>query len=150
MEANLLFFYSNLTFYNLQGSHWAPHLIKTSLWEKIGGFSIEFDPGFGSDPDLNMKLWNLGVRIFKGVNKSRVYHFGSLTTRKKNNIIRNNGRKTFLLKWKLSIDLFIKFYLRRGTAYKGPLENPNMNISYFFSLIKSRVNYYVIKLCKRN
>ena len=54
-----------------------------SLWNKIGGFSEEFNPGFGSDPDLNMKLWINGVRIFKCVNKSRVYHFGSQTTRKK-------------------------------------------------------------------
>ena len=40
-------------------------------------------PGTGSDPDLNMKLWNEGVRIFKGVGKSKVYHFGSIVTRKK-------------------------------------------------------------------
>ena len=109
--------YQKIPFHNLQGSHWAPHIIHKDIWNKIGGFSEEFDPGFGSDPDLNMKLWNLGVRIFKGVNKSRVYHFGSLTTRKKNDIIRNNGRKTFLLKWKLSIDFFIKYYLRRGASF---------------------------------
>ena len=48
--------YQKLPFYNLQGSHWAPHIIHKELWEKIGGFSEEFDPGFGSDPDLNMKL----------------------------------------------------------------------------------------------
>ena len=26
------------------------------MWNKIGGFSEEFFPGTGSDPDLNMKL----------------------------------------------------------------------------------------------
>ena len=31
----------------------------------MGGFSEEFFPGTGSDPDLNIKLWNAGVRIFK-------------------------------------------------------------------------------------
>ena len=51
--------------------------------EKVGGFSEEFSPGAGSDPDLNMKLWNEGVRIFKCLNQSRVYHFGSITIRKK-------------------------------------------------------------------
>ena len=50
--------------------------------ESYWGFSEEFNPGFGSDPDLNMKLWKYGVRIFKGISKSRVYHFGSLTARK--------------------------------------------------------------------
>ena len=44
-----------------------------------------------------MKLWKEGVRIFKGVDKSRVYHFGSLTTRKNKTIIRNDANKTFLL-----------------------------------------------------
>ena len=52
----------------------------------MGGFSEEFYPGTGSDPDLNIKLWNLGVRIFKGINNCKVYHFGSIVTRKyKNN-----------------------------------------------------------------
>ena len=35
------------------------HLIHRDLWNKVGGFSEEFYPGTGSDPDLNMKLWNL-------------------------------------------------------------------------------------------
>ena len=48
---------------DLQGSHWAPHLIHTDVWNKIGGFSEEFNPGDGSDPDFCMKLWNEKVRI---------------------------------------------------------------------------------------
>ena len=47
------------------GSHWAPHLIHKELWDKIGGFSENLTSGFGSDPDLNMKLWKEGVRILK-------------------------------------------------------------------------------------
>ena len=47
-------------FNDLQGSHWAPHLIPRDLWERVGGFSEEFNPGFASDPDLNMKLWMEG------------------------------------------------------------------------------------------
>ena len=45
--------------------------------------SEEFNPGDASDPDFVLKLWNQNVRIFKGISKFRVYHFGSLTTRKK-------------------------------------------------------------------
>ena len=67
--------------YDFQGSTWAPHLLHKDLWEKVGGFSEEFFPGTGSDPDLNMKLWKEGVRIFKGVNNCKVYHFGSIVTR---------------------------------------------------------------------
>ncbi len=29
---------------DLQGSHWAPHVFHKDLWNKIGGFSTEFDP----------------------------------------------------------------------------------------------------------
>ena len=36
----------------------------------------------GSDPDLNKKLWDVGVRIFKGINDFKVYHFGSIVTRR--------------------------------------------------------------------
>ena len=77
---------------DLQGSHWAPHLIHRDLWTKVGGFSVEFDPGDGSDPDLCMKLWNEGVRTFKCISRFKVYHFGSVTTRKRDINI-NNGTK---------------------------------------------------------
>ena len=43
-----------------------------------------------------MKLWKSGVRIFKGIANFRVYHFGSISLRKKTDLKRNNGAKTFL------------------------------------------------------
>ena len=61
------------------------------MWNRVGGFSEEFNPGIGSDPDFNMKLWKQGVRIFKGLNDFKVYHFGSTTTRKKK-IFMNSDR----------------------------------------------------------
>ena len=114
-EKKLLDNYQKIPFHNLQGSHWAPHIIHKELWDKIGGFSEEFDPGFGSDPDLNMKLWNEGVRIFKGVHKSRVYHFGSLTTRKIKILLEIMVKKPFYLNGDNSIELFIKYYLKERT-----------------------------------
>ena len=121
-EEKLIKNYKNLKFRDLQGSHWAPHIMTREMWFQIGGFSEEFNPGFGSDPDLNMKMWNFGVRTFKGVNKSRVYHFGSQTTRKNRDIIRNNANKTFLLKWGITIEFFVKFYLCRGVNFIKPLD----------------------------
>ena len=56
--------YKDHNLYDFQGSTWAPHLIHKKLWNKVGGFSEEYYPGTGSDPDLNMKLWKEGVRIF--------------------------------------------------------------------------------------
>ena len=75
--------YKNINFYDHQGTHFAPHLVSKKMWDKVDGFSEEFNPGIGSDPDFNMKLWKEGVRIFKGLNDFKVYHFGSIVTRQK-------------------------------------------------------------------
>ena len=145
-EKKLLDNFTSLKFYDLQGSHWAPHIIHKDLWSKVGGFSEEFNPGFGSDPDLNMKLWKEGVRIFKGVNNSRVYHFGSLTTRKNKNIVRNDANKTFLLKWKISISYFVKYYLKRGSVYEKPLNDFNFSLISLFELITCKIKYIYLKI----
>ena len=141
-EEKLLKNYNSFEFKDLQGSHWAPHLIPKDLWEKVGGFSEEFNPGFASDPDLNMKLWVEGNRIFKSVSNSRLYHFGSVTTRKNKTINRNNGKKTFLLKWKSSVEFFTKHYLKRGKIYDGPLRGPKKNLNYFIDYCISKSKYY--------
>ena len=122
-----------------QGSHFAPHCVHKQIWERVGGFSKEFNPGIASDPDFNMKLWKIGVRIFKGLNKFKVYHFGSLTTRKNNKIIKNKGDITFLKKWGISVSFFKKHYLKSKTSYKEPLIEPKKNIIYFLDLLKCKI-----------
>ena len=145
-EQKLLKNFNKFDFTDLQGSHWAPHLIPNNLWERVGGFSEEFNPGFGSDPDLNFKLWMTGNRIFKSVSKSRVYHFGSVTTRKNKDIKRNNGKKTFLLKWKMTVEFFTKYYLRRGNVYNGPLKEPNKNFLYYKDYLINKIKFFIKKL----
>jgi len=145
-EKKLLDNYKNLNHHNFQGSTWAPHLIHKDLWNKVGGFSEEFSPGAGSDPDLNMKLWNEGVRIFKCISSSKVYHFGSITIRKKDNVnfsknLGSRANKLFLVKWGISINFFKKHYLKTGSVYKGPLNEPSRNFSYYFDLAKVKLSY---------
>ena len=142
-EDKLLDNYSKFEFRDLQGSHWAPHIMHKEIWDKVGGFSEEFNPGFSSDPDLNMKLWNIGVRIFKGVSLSRVYHFGSLTTRNNKKIIPNNGKIVFLLKWKFTVEFFTKHFLKRGSTFDGPLKSPTRNFIYFFDLFFVKLKYFI-------
>ena len=151
-ENKVLNEYQNYNHYDFQGSTWAPHLLHRELWEKIGGFSEEFFPGTGSDPDLNMKLWKEGVRIFKGVNNCKVYHFGSIVTRKYKNhptIITESGSKggkIFLLKWGITIKFFKKFYLRSDQKYDGPLNKPDNNLNFFIKLMLCKLNYMYLKL----
>ena len=133
---------------DLQSSHWAPHLIHKELWDKIGGFSEEFNPGDGSDPDFCMKLWLNDVRIFKGVSKFKVYHFNSITTRN-SKIVLNNGTKTFLSKYGFNPKFFRKHYLRGNIfiiPYIGILTNPNKNISFYFDLIKCKLKILYYKI----
>ena len=142
-ENKLLLKYKNINFYDHQGSHFAPHLVSKKMWDTVGGFSEEFNPGIGSDPDFNMKLWKKGVRIFKGLNDFKVYHFGSLTTRKKKNLIQNKGDKTFLKKWGFSTKFFKKYYLKSNTKYKGPLDEPKKTFNYFLDLLICKIRLFL-------
>ena len=130
---------------DLQGSHWAPHLIHKKLWDKIGGFSTEFNPGDGSDPDLCMKLWLNQVRIFKSLAKFKVYHFNSITTRK-SKLKLNNGTKSFLLKYGFNPRFFRKYYLRGDdlNQYNGPLTEPKINLYFISDLIINKIKYFYL------
>jgi len=138
-EQKLLSELPKIKFNDFQGTHWQPSLIPLKTWNKVGGFSEEFSPGLGSDPDFNMKLWNLGVRLFKGLGDCRVYHFSSLSLRKK---AWNNGAKTFLLKWGISIKFFKKHYLRSDQIFNGELNQPKKNLNYYTGLFKCKIVYF--------
>ena len=144
-EEKLLNNLDKLSINDHQGSHFAPHCVHSNIWREIGGFSEEFNPGIGSDPDFNMKLWKIGCRIFKGLSAFKVYHFGSLTTRKNKKVKQNRGDKTFLKKWGISTSFFKKYYLRSGAIYNGPLKEPQKNVFYFFDLLKCKIKFFLIK-----
>jgi GT2 family glycosyltransferase len=126
------------------GSTWPPVLVPTELWDIVGGMSVEFSPGMYSDPDLSMKLWQAGVRYFKGLGNSRVYHFGSKSTKR---VKRNRGRNMFLKKYGITARYFVKYFLKRGEPFSGTLSEPTIpfadkllhKIKLFFSLL-SREN----------
>jgi GT2 family glycosyltransferase len=151
-EEKFLNQYKNYNFYDFQGSTWAPSLVHRTTWDKVGGLSEEYFPGTGSDPDFNFKLWNIGIRVFKGINNFKVYHFGSIVLRKKLNKIKINnkygsrGAKLFLLKWGISIKFFKKFYLKSNEKYNGPLSEPVFNIKYLFYLLICKINYFYLKI----
>jgi len=106
------------------GSTWPPTIVHRKYWLITGGYSIELSPGVSSDDDFSMKMWYAGCRIFKGIGKSRVYHFQSKSTLR---VKKNNGRKQFLMKWGINQSTFNKYYLQRGKPYTGPLTEPGGN-----------------------
>lgn len=116
------------------GATWPPNVVPRSLWEKVGGYSEEFSPGMSSDPDFSMKLWAEGVRYFKGLGASKVYHFQAKSTGK---VKKNDGRKQFLAKWGMTQSTFTKHYLRRGSAWQGPLSDPKPSPGLLWGRLKS-------------
>ena len=145
-EEKLLKELPKIHFKNFQGTHWQPSLIPLKTWNKVKGFSEEFSPGLGSDPDFNMKLWKIGVRLFKGLGNCRVYHFSSLSLRKK---AWNNGAKTFLMKWGISIKFFKKHYLKSDLPFRGELSAPTKSFSYYYDFFKCKISFLYLIIVKK-
>ena len=142
-EDKLLKELPKIKFEDFQGSHWQPSLVPLTTWNKVGGFSMEFSPGLGSDPDFAIKLWKIGVRLFKGLGSCRVYHFSSISLRKK---AWNNGAKTFIKKWGISIKFFKKYYLKTDTIFDGELKNPIKNHKYYLDLLTCKIKLLYYKI----
>jgi glycosyltransferase involved in cell wall biosynthesis len=133
-ENRLLAEFDKRTHPDWSGATWPPNVVHVDVWDAVGGYSEEFSPGMYSDPDFSMKLWQHGVRDFRGIGSSRVYHFESVSTGR---IKKNPGSKTFLLKWGITNSTFGRHYLRRGQIYKGPLQEPKISIQYIFDHLRS-------------
>lgn len=134
-EELLLKQYGTFEFGDWNGSSWPPNVVHRTLWEQVGGYSTEFFPGFYSDPDFALKLWKAGVRIFKGVSDSRVYHFLEVSTNKLKKQRVKQANIQFLKKWGISARFFNRFYLRMGTPYQGELHVPKQSIVYLLKWI---------------
>ena len=122
-EERLLREYTTLPMEDWQGATWPPNVVHKDLWNLVGGYSTEFSPGMYSDPDFSMKLWQAGVRLFKGLSSSRVYHFGSVSVKR---VKKNKGYYTFIRKWGMTSSTLSKYYLRRGERFDGPLREPSI------------------------
>lgn len=113
-EQRLLSEYATLPHADWFGATWPPNIVHRDIWDLVGGYSIEFSPGMYSDPDFSAKLWLVGVRYFKGIAKSRVYHFEARSTGR---VEKNKGSQQFLLKYGITSSSFMKCVLRRGKPF---------------------------------
>jgi len=139
-ENLLLQDYPNLHKDNWSGSTWPPNVVHVDVWDLVGGLSVEFSPGMGSDPDFAKKLYEAGVRQFKGVGASLVYHFGTKSTKRVN---KNDGRKTFLHKWGISQRDFSQKYLKIGEPFAENVSVPQSSLTQkIVSKIKIIISYF--------
>jgi glycosyltransferase involved in cell wall biosynthesis len=139
-EEKLLREFNSLSKEDWFGATWPPNIVHKELWDLVGGYSIEYTPGMYSDPDFSMKLWKAGVRIFKGISKSRAYHFGSKSVKR---VKKNPGYYTFINKWGFTSSTLSKYYLKRGEPVIGvltePTLGPNVRIKNFFKRVLSSI-----------
>jgi glycosyltransferase involved in cell wall biosynthesis len=133
-KSRLLSDYASFEKRNWSGSSWPPMVVPLSLWDVVGGLSIEFSPGMYSDPDFAIKCWKIGVRDFVGIGSSRVYHFGSKSTSK---VKRNPGRQRFIQKWGISAGFFNRKMLKMGEIHEGKLPDYQLStLESFLNLLK--------------
>lgn len=122
-EAKLLKEYNNKFLKDWTGATWPPNIVHKDVWIAVGGYSVVFHPGMYSDPDFSMKLWHYGVRYFKGLAASRVYHFSGISTKR---VKQNSGYYMFIQKWGVSTSVTMKKYLQMGKPFIGPVSTPNL------------------------
>lgn len=135
-EQELLDKYQLLPHSDWFGSTWPPNVVHKDIWDLVGGYSIEFSPGMYSDPDFSAKLWMAGIRLFKGLSASRVYHFESVSTGR---VKKNNGSQQFLSKWGITSASFIRNILRRGEPFEPKLVGKPHIISLQKDIFRSRL-----------
>ena len=144
-EKQLLSQYKSFPFYDWCGSSWPPTVVHRKMWDTVGGYSVEFSPGFYSDPDFSMKLWQAGVRRFKGVSASRVYHFLEASTKRLNNKTVNNASHLFLKKWGITARTFYRYYLRMGEPY-CELTAPTIKPKFVWKLFLCKIKRVLLRL----
>lgn len=142
-EQQLLEGYKQLPMNDWMGATWPPNIVHKSIWDLVGGYSIEFSPGMYSDPDFSMKLWQTGIRLFKGIAASRVYHFGSVSVKR---VKKNKGYYQFISKWGMTSSTFSKKFIHRGEAFNGACGEVHLSATLKLkNLVKRISNAFVNK-----
>jgi glycosyltransferase involved in cell wall biosynthesis len=140
-EEKLLSEYASLQRPDWRGASLPPNLVHIRLWDLVGGYSIELNPGESSDPDFVMKLWKAGVRYYKGVGACMAYHFGSRSVKR---VKMNKGFYQFINKWGFAPSYVTKYILRRGEPFEGPLPEYQMDAGNraknFYKNLRALVN----------
>lgn len=122
------------------GACWPPSLVHKALFQEVGGYSEEFSPGMYSDPDFGLKLWKAGVRHFRGLGNSLVYHFQSRSTGR---VKRNNGRKQFAQKWGITASYFYQHMLKMGDKFETGI---TLSSPVSFYSIMAKVKAFLISI----
>lgn len=142
-EKDLLETYKDFKGCDWLGATTPPNIVHRDIWDLVGGYSVELSPGMYSDPDFTAKLYYCGVRLFKGLSNSRVYHFETKTTTR---IKKNDGTVQFLMKWGITNSVMRKYLTHKGEP--ADVVTPDGHIP-LKGLIKSRIKTVYYALCRK-
>lgn len=144
-EKDLLDNYQSFEHPDWFGATWPPNIVHKDIWDLVGGYSVEFSPGMYSDPDFSAKLWMAGVRVFKGLSASRVYHFEARSTSR---IKKNKGSEQFLFKWGITSASFMRNILKRGMPFNTQETGGSLRLSLKKDIIRSRLKKIIYSFRK--
>ena len=117
-ETELLSEYRTYAPADWRGAMMPPNVVHRDMWDLVGGYSVEFSPGMGSDPDFCAKLVLAGVKVFRGVGTSLCYHFMSKSVSR---VVRNDGSLQFLRKYHITIRAFKEQILHKEQPWSTPV-----------------------------
>ena len=124
-----------------RGAMMPPNVVHRDMWDRVGGYSIEFSPGMGSDPDFCAKLVLEGVTVFRGIGSSLCYHFMSKSVSR---VVRNDGSLQFLRKYNLTIRAFKEQILHKEQPWDTPVATDRraLRIELFRSALKRLFTFF--------
>ena len=111
--------------YNHNGT--TPILLRTKVFSQVGGLDTDFDPTPGSEEGFSKRLYDMGCRNFVSVKDCVVYHFGSMTNNRANNMVKKDSNMTFVRKHGMTIREFNNTILK-DTPWKK-MENSHDFVS---------------------
>ena len=132
-EADLLAHYQELPYDDWKGATSPPNIVHRDIWDLVGGYSIIYSPGAASDQDFSAKLWLAGIRDFRGLGKSRCYHFMSKSISR---VAMNWGGLQFLRMYGVTLRLFRRNILHVGQSVSEPVDS---SLDYWCNLWRSRL-----------
>lgn len=110
-------------------SPWCPIFVTKSLWDEVGGYSEEYFPCYGTDPDFAAKIYFAALKKgadyeFRGAADVGVYHFQAVTTDRLSNAqyYREVAKQIFISKWGMDHSTFYKECLQIGKEHADKLK----------------------------
>lgn len=96
-----------------------PFFISRSMFNKIGGYSIQYSPAIGTDNDITKKAWDTGYHDIVNIPRCLVYHYTSASTNRLKDREQQARKRdeTFMQQHGMTVSDFQKNHLKKGKLW---------------------------------